>query len=97
MAKYVNKISFSIVFCSSVDNSNDKIQWTKLNFMLPGMLSPPLFKEVQNTFTALDTRNYSEVLDALGILPYFTSKTEGVTDTRYDELALTSDLIYYIK
>ncbi len=91
------KNPFSIVFVRSVDNSNNKIKWTKVNFMLPADLTPPTFDELHNSFKALDVNNYEPVIRDIGLVQYSTTTSEGETDTRYQDLVLTSSLIYYIK
>lgn len=95
--KYQNKIKFSIVFCRSVDDSNNKIKWDKINFVFPPNFIPPTFKDLHNSFLALDVHNYELVVRDIGLVQYQTTTSTGVTDTRYNELVLTSDIVYYIK
>lgn len=97
MAKFQNKIKFSIIFCQSVHKSNNEITWDKINFMFPPNFKVPTFKDLQNAFQALDTSTYQTVIKGMGLIQYQTTTSTGVTDTRYSELVLTSDLIYYIK
>lgn len=98
MAKqYSDRKQFSIAFVSPVPNSNDQIKWTKVNFVLPPNTNIPTFRELHNTFLALDTDSFKEVITVMGLDPYSTSTSDGVTDTRYQDLVLQSTLIYYIK
>lgn len=95
----MTKTPFSIIFTSSVEGSNDKIKWAKLNLKLPPSVTPPTFQDLHNSFQALDTNSFRDVMQALDLRQYIkdTECTYGETDTRHGELVLTSDLIYYIK
>lgn len=99
MAKqYTDKKRFSIIFCFPVEGSNEMVRWEKVNFLLPPSITSPTFKDLQNTFNALDTAQYINVLDALGLEEHISSTSERGRTLKYSELLeMKSDIIYYVK
>ncbi len=94
---YTKKIQFSIIFACPQDGNNDSIKWVKINYVFPPSVTPPTFKDIHNSFQALDTIHFNDVTEALGLDGHETTTSTGVTNNYSTLQELKSDILYYIK